>query len=192
MRGGLVLIAALWLPLAVLAQVDPPVTPPPAHLPPPVLVVNQDALFEKSAFGRSAQTRLEAASSALVAENRVIEAALEAEERDLTERRAKLPTPEFRALAEAFNVKVEGIRKAQDAKSRSITRARDEDRQQFFKAAAPVLADLLRENGAVVILDQAQVLLSLDRIDITALAVTRLDATIGTGALSSQPQPPAP
>lgn len=193
MRHGLVLVAALWLPAVASAQQAAPVTPPPATVaPPPVLVVNQDALFEQSAFGRAAQARLEAASAALVAENREIEAALEAEERSLTERRATLPATEFRALAEAFNVKVEGIRKAQDAKSRSITRARDEDRQRFFTAAAPVLADLLRESGAVVILDQGQVVLSLDRIDVTAPAIKRLDAQIGTGDLSADPPPPAP
>ena len=195
MRGALVLIAAALLPLAVAAQDGTPVAPvsaPDRAAPPPVLVVNQDALFETSAFGRSAQARLEAASATLVAENRQIEAALEAEERDLTARRATLPVDEFHALADAFNVKVEGIRKAQDAKSRSITRARDEDRQRFFTAAAPVLADLLRESGAVVILDQGQVVLSLDRIDVTAPAIKRLDAQIGTGDLSADPPPPAP
>ena len=190
--GALVLIAAVWLPLAAPAQnTAAPGTPPPERpQPPPVLVVNQDVLFAQSAFGRSAQARLEAESSALVAENRVIEAALETEERDLTDRRATLPPDEFRALAEAFNVKVEAIRKAQDAKSRSISRARDADRQRFFAAALPVLADILRENGAVLVLDQSQVVLSLDRIDITTQAIARLDAAIGTGALSGEAPPP--
>ena len=193
MRRGRVLLTALWLPLAAAAQDSPPATQPAAAPPrPPVLVVNQDTLFEQSAFGRTAQTRLEAASAALVAQNREIEAALEAEERDLTDRRATLPPTEFRALAEAFNVKVEGIRKAQDAKSRSITRTRDADRQRFFKAAGPVLADILRDNGAVVVLEQSQVVLSLGRIDITAEAIKRLDAQIGTGALSGDAPPPDP
>ena len=190
MRAGWrVLIGALWLPLAAMAQdAAGPVGP----APPSILVINQDALFEQSAFGRNAQARLEAASKALVAENREIEAALEAEERDLTERRGTLPSDTFRAESEAFNVKVEGIRKAQDAKSRAITRGRDEDRQKFLQAAAPILAQLLREHGAVVVLDQSQVVLSLDRIDITAEAVQRLDAEIGTGDLSGSAPAPAP
>ena len=193
MRRGLVLITAVWLPLAAWAQGTIPEAAAPVSPPPPVLVVNQDALFETSAFGRSAQARLEAASATLVAENRQIEAALEAEERDLTARRATLPVDEFHALADAFNVKVEGIRKAQDSKSRSITRSRDDDRQRFFQAAAPVLAEILRERGAVMVLDQSQVVLSLERIDITADAVKRLDALIGSGALSvGTPTPPDP
>jgi Skp family chaperone for outer membrane proteins len=199
MRLAPALVAALMMPVGTWAQdaatdpeaPGPAVTVAPAL--PPVLVVNQDALFEQSAYGRAAQSRLEAASAALVAENREIEAALEAEERSLTDRRATLPPDEFRSLAEAFNVKVEGIRKAQDTKSRSITRARDEDRQRFFQAAVPVLADILRESGGLVILDQSQVVLSLDRIDVTDEAIRRLDVQIGTGILSSDPdQPPAP
>jgi Skp family chaperone for outer membrane proteins len=189
MRLGLALLAMVWLPLAVVAQ--EPVQP----APPPVLVVNQTVLFEQSAFGRSAQMRLEAASRALAAENREIEAALETEERTLTEQRATLPSSEFRALAEAFNLKVEGIRKAQDSKSRSITLARDEDRKRFFAAAMPVLDGILRERGAVVMLEWSQVVLSLDPIDITAEAIRRLDAEIGTGDLSpasSQPETPEP
>jgi Skp family chaperone for outer membrane proteins len=199
MRLAPALVAALMMPVGTWAQdtATDPETPGPAVTVapalPPVLVVNQDALFEQSAYGRAAQSRLEAASAALVAENREIEAALEAEERSLTDRRATLPPDEFRALAEAFNVKVEGIRKAQDTKSRSITRARDEDRQRFFQAAVPVLADILRESGGLVILDQSQVVLSLDRIDVTDEAIRRLDVQIGTGILSSDPdQPPAP
>jgi Skp family chaperone for outer membrane proteins len=158
---------------------------------PTVLVLNQDQLFDQSAFGRAAKARLEDASSALAAENREIEAALEAEERDLTTRRATLPPEEFRALAEAFNEKVEGIRRAQDAKVRSLARARDEDRKRFFVAAGPVLTDLLRESGAVMILDQASVILNLDSIDVTATAVARMDAQIGTGVLSGNPTPQA-
>ncbi len=190
MRVALVLAAALLLPTGGMAQEVIPQEAPRAPVPPPVLVVNQDAMFEQSAFGRAAKTRLEAASATLVSENRAIEAALEAEERSLTERRANLPPAEFRALAEAFNTKVEGIRKAQDSKSRSITRVRDEDRQQFFAAAAPVLEQILREQGAVVVLERRQVVRSLERIDITALAVRRMDEEIGTGTLSAEPPQP--
>ena len=120
----------------------------------PVLVLRQDDLFEKSAFGLASTRRIDAANAALLAENRKIEAALEAEERDLTTRRASLPPSEFHTLSEAFNAKVEGIRAAQETKSRTIARTRDEDRQRFLKAAVPVLAAIMQEEGAQVILDE--------------------------------------
>lgn len=187
-------LAAALLPWAALAQdTGPaPVAPETRTLPPPIIVIDQNALFEQSAFGRAAKVRLEEASRALAAENREIEAALEVEERTLTEQRATLPADQFRKMAEAFNVKVEGIRKAQDAKSRSIARARDEDRQRFLAETRPVLAQILRDSGGVVLLDRSQVVLSLERIDITAEAVRRMDAVIGTGNLSPAPPGPPP
>ena len=164
----------------------------------PVLVLRQDDLFEKSAFGLASTRRIDAANAALLAENRKIEAALEAEERDLTTRRASLPPSEFHTLSEAFNAKVEGIRAAQETKSRTIARTRDEDRQRFLKAAVPVLAAIMQEEGAQVILDEKAVVLSFDRIDITAEAIDRIDAAIGDGSSlpatpeTADPGPPAP
>jgi len=143
-----------------------------------ILTVKQQELFENSAFGTASLARLEALSRSLQAENRQIEAALEAEERSLTDTRATLPAPEFRALAATFDQKVEGIRAAQEAKARDVTRQRDIDRQSFFEAAGPVLASLVRQKGAVVLLDQSAVVLSLDAIDITDEAIAVIDSRL--------------
>ena len=194
MRAGLTAGAVLVALAGPLAAQDPPRLPvdPGTQLPvqSPVLILRQDELFERSAFGRASLVRIEEANRALLAENRQIEAALEAEERDLTQRRSGLPAAEFRALAEAFDTKVEGIRAAQEAKGRAIARSRDEDRQKFFSAVVPILAEIMREAGAAVILDDAAVILSFDRVDITALAVARIDAAIGAGeSLAPAPAP---
>lgn len=195
MRAGLTgaaLAAALALPVA--AQETPPAAPEADTLPiqSPVLILRQDELFERSAFGRAATARLEEANRTLVNENRQIEAALETEERDLTQRRPSLPPAEFRALAEEFDAKVEGIRAAQEAKGRGIARLRDEDRQRFFASVVPILAEIMRDSGAAVILDDEAVILSFDRVDITALAVARIDAAIGAGdGLGTIPETPA-
>ncbi|MFN4172666.1 MAG: OmpH family outer membrane protein [Pseudorhodobacter sp.] len=140
-----------------------------------IVTINQQALFENSAFGRASLQRLEDRSRALQVENRQIEEALEAEERALTERRPLLTPEDFRALADAFDDKVEGIRNAQEAKGRDIARLREADQQAFFGSAVPILVDLLREKGASVLLDQSAIVLSLDRVDITAEAIARVD-----------------
>ena len=85
-----------------------------------VLVLDQDRLFGESRFGKAVLARHQQAIEALQTENRRIESALEAEERDLTERRSKLPAKEFQTLAADFDSKAEGIRKAQTAKSDDI------------------------------------------------------------------------
>lgn len=148
----------------------------------PVVTLDQDRLFSQSLYGQSVQKALESDVSALAAENRRIEADLEAEERLLTERRATLPADEFRALADAFDVKAEQTRKAQDAKGRALARRRDELRITFFERAKPVLGQLMAERGAVAVIDKSAIVLAFDRIDMTDDAVARLDRVMGDGS----------
>lgn len=200
MRGAGLAVAAFVLAAAGISAAPPARaqtgTEPPRSA---VLVLRQEVLFERSAFGQASLARLDRESRALAAENRQIEAALEAEELALTEQRKTLAPDAFRALADAFNEKVEGIRRAQEAKSRALTRMRDEDRQTFLNAAAPVLAEMMQDMGAAVILDQQSVVISLDRVDITDAAVAQIDLRLGAGNLPdadnlppADPAPPAP
>jgi Skp family chaperone for outer membrane proteins len=157
----------------------------------PVLTLSQDKLFAGSLFGKAVQARIEELTRALQAENRKIEADLEAEERALTTRRASLAPEDFRALAEAFDTKVEGIRSAQDAKARTVTETREAERQRFLETAVPILAELMAERGAVAILDKGAIILSFDLIDVTDAAIARIDAELGDGGDTGQSPAPA-
>jgi Skp family chaperone for outer membrane proteins len=143
-----------------------------------VLTLDPERLFAESRFGKAAVARLEAAQADLLAENKQLEQALEAEEKDLTERRPTLPPEEFRRLADAFNAKAEEIRAARLAKSRSLTTLRDDDRQKFLAAVVPILGDLMGEMGALVILDKKTVFLSFERVDVTDRAIARIDTLL--------------
>lgn len=147
-----------------------------------ILTVEIDRLFAESAYGRRITQMLETEGAEIAAENRRIEAALTAEEKDLTEKRATLSTTEFRALAEAFDQKVQELRREQDTKARALGNLSEDRRRQFLSAAEPVLAQLMREAGAAVILDKRTVFLSAGVIDITDTAIARIDAAIGDGA----------
>ncbi|MES2967335.1 MAG: OmpH family outer membrane protein [Pseudomonadota bacterium] len=158
----------------------------------PLLTLDQERLFAESRFGMAIQKRYDDESATLLAENRRIEAALEQEERDLTDRRATLPQAEFQTLAEAFDAKVEEIRTAQDAKSRALTRRREEERQRFIQAVVPVLGEVMRETGAVAIIDKSAIILSFDRLDMTDTAIARIDAVLGDGTSPPAGADPAP
>lgn len=160
-----------------------------------VVVLDRDALFARSLFGRRVAADIEAASSALAAENRQIEADLEAEEQDLTTQRDEMEMAAFRELATAFDRRVTGIRQAQDAKARAISQQTDRAQQTFLEQANPVLVRLAQETGALVILDRRTVIASADQVDITELALTRIDEALGDGsallegAAETQPAP---
>jgi Skp family chaperone for outer membrane proteins len=195
--GGIIVVAAVGLALPVAGQEASgpvPLTAPaqtgPAQA--PLVVIDPERLFRESAFGRASAARITAEQAALVAENRRFDAALEAEERDLTDRRATLPAEEFRALAAAFDRKAEGIRSAQAEKDRAIVESQQADQQRFLQVAAPELARMMADVGAVAMLDKQLVFLSFDSIDVTDSAIARVDAALGDGTVPDDAEPPAP
>lgn len=150
----------------------------------PILTVDRDSLFTRSARGQAILQELDAESQALAAENRQIEAQLETEEQDLTERRSAMDPAEFRALAEEFDDKVVEIREAQSEKLRELTRKREQVQQQFYQDVLPILTTIVREREAVMVLESRVVFLSAQQVDITAEAIARIDA-----AVSDKPDP---
>ena len=187
-------VAAVTLAGPGLAQEAAPAAPAEAQVGAPLsplLVIEPDRLFAGTRYGRAVQARLKAQGDALEAENRRIEADLEAEEKRLTDRRPNLPPEEFRALAEEFDLKVEGIRNAQDAKARALNLEADTARETFFATALPALAGLMQERGAVAILDRKAVLASFDVIDVTDAAITRIDVVLGEGPSAVAEDAPA-
>lgn len=176
-RRTLALVAACWL--AVSAA---PAQPDLLQVPAPILTLDQERLFDGSRVAERVAEEFERRSAELATENRRIEAELEAEELDLTKRRPGLAPEAFRALADAFDEKVQGIRAAQDAKARELQRLQEQGRQDFLRQITPVLAQIVRERGAVAVLDRRSVLLSADAIDITDEAIARINAALDAPA----------
>ncbi|GLS87860.1 hypothetical protein GCM10010873_28340 [Cypionkella aquatica] len=192
-RAAAGLIAALLPMLPLIGQAQ---TVAPSVVQKSVVVtLDQEQLFLATQYGKALQAEFETSSAALLAENRKIDAELETEERALTDKRAVMTAQDFRPLAEAFDLKANGLRSTQEVKARDLAKRRDEDRQRFFQAVAPLLGDYMVERGAVAILDKSAIVVSLGAIDITAEVVARIDARLGDGSkptdppLQPQPQP---
>lgn len=186
---GLAVTLALGLCAPVAARAQEAAGPAPAPAPAPqILTLDQDRFYLDSLYGKALEAKALAANQALAAENRKIEADLAAEEAELTQKRPKMSAAAFQPLADAFDAKVEALRKDQAAKVDALKAQRDAGRTVFFKAAVPVLADLMRKSGAFAILNHEAVVLAFDSIDITDRAIAAVDASLGDG--SSQPLGP--
>ncbi|MEC3860563.1 OmpH family outer membrane protein [Mesobacterium sp. TK19101] len=153
-----------------------------------VLMIDSDRFFSDSAFGKRVSAEVEAEGANIAAENRRIEAELTDEEKALTDKRPTLPATEFRALADAFDEKVQTLRREQDAKARALGQRGDEARRRFLLAARPVLGDLMRDAGALIILERRGVFLASDAIDITDEAIAKIDAALGDGSDLTPPE----
>lgn len=158
----------------------------------PILSLDQDRMFAASDFGRRFDAALQADGARLEIENRRIESELEAEEKDLTQRRPAMSPEAFRALADAFDTKVQRIRTEQTAKARALAQRTEEAQRQFIAAARPVLEQLMIDAGAVVIIDPRSVVMSRSAIDVTDEAIRRINDSIGDGTDRAVPPQEAP
>jgi len=158
----------------------------------PILVIDFERVFAESAFGRRVNEEIEQQGRAIAAENRQIEAELIEQERELTDLRPTLAPDEFRALADAFDEKVQRLRDEQDAKARALGARTEEARRRFLTVAQPVLEGLLREAGAMLILERRTVFVAADAIDVTDRAIALIDSQIGDGTPAVPDPVPAP
>ena len=138
--------------------------------------------YNDSDYGRRIREEIEVENANIIEENQRIASELEAEELTLTEQRPTLGAVEFRDLADAFDEKVQIIRREQEVKARLIVRKQEDSRRAFLNIAAPILESMMSEVGAAVILERRQVLLFRNAVDITRLATSRINAEVGNGA----------
>lgn len=147
----------------------------------PILLIEPDALYSQSLFGKRILAEYEIARADLARRNRDLEAELTEEVQALAQLRPTIPVAEFELAATAFDEKVEAIRLERDAEERALPQIIARGRAAFFEAVSPVLAEMMQAANANIILDRRSVLISLGTIDITLDALSRIDATIGDG-----------
>ena len=158
----------------------------------PVITLDQDMLYLNSKWGQRVQADLERQGREIAAENDRLEKQFADEERELTQLRATLPPEEFRTRADAFDTRVVEVRRERANAARELQSRANEERGAFFRAALPVLAAMMRERGAVAVLDRNSVFVAAESIDVTEALIQRLDASIGTGPTDPVPPPQAP
>ncbi len=140
-----------------------------------ILTIDQDRLLVETRLGASVLEALETRAKTLAAENKTIEEDLIAEELALTEKRPDLAPDEFRTLANEFDQRVQTLRAEQDDKERALNRAQEEARNTFVRESASIISEIVRERGALLVIDRRDVYLSAGSIDITDEAIKRIN-----------------
>ena len=156
-----------------------------------VVLIDTDELFRRTLMGKRISAEFEMRARDLQAENERITMALTAEEQSLTERRPTMDPVAFRKEAVEFDKRVQGIRRARDAAIASFEAERDAAPRTFLEKIRRIVGDLMLERGAVAVLDQRIVFLSLSSADITNDAVARIDLVLGDGAAPAEDVSPS-
>ncbi len=149
---------------------------------PPVLIVDSERLFVETLYGQRIARDLAQMAEELQAENDRIVETLTLEERSLTVRRPDMPIEEFRIESEAFDQKVQEVRRVRDAKNVELQVATAEARSQFEQQVQGIVANIMLERGATMVMEQRNVVLSVRAANITDDAIVRIDAQLGDGS----------
>jgi outer membrane protein len=188
--SGVLLATAV---LAGTANAAPPAPPPAAAagVPiPKIVVINRQAIISSSKAGldiaRQAQGYFQSAQGEFKAQGE----GLRKEEQSLQQQIAilapdvkKKKIADFQARAAAFQQKAQG-RQAQI--QYGVLKAR----QQLEAALGPILEGIMKERGANLLLDRQVVLLGTVDVDITKLAIQRLDQKLPTVKVQLANPPP--
>lgn len=147
----------------------------------PILTLDQDVLYLSSDWGIRAQAQLEAEGDIIAAENERLTQLLSSEEARLTEQRATLPAAEFRKLAENFDLRATEVRRERAQAVQQLNGWAEADRSAFFRAALPMMGQMMQDRGAVAVLDRRTLFVSLDAIDVTDDLIDELNDSLGDG-----------
>lgn len=159
---------------------------------PSVLIVDLERFYAQSLFGERVSQINTDARIELNAENRRIATALREEELALADQRSTMDPEVFRTEAEAFDEKTQGIRRAQDAKENALEELLAQGQAQFLDVSRPILEQLMVDRGATAILDRRSVLLWSGSIDVTDIAISRINDVIGDGTDAADTPAPNP
>jgi len=91
---------------------------------------------------------------------------------------------EFRGRVRDFEKKVFANRDFAQQESAKLQAVLAQASNQLRREIAPILAQLLREREAKLMLDKSQVILSADTLDVTDEVLKRLDAAMPTMLLA--------
>lgn len=154
----------------------------------PLMTLDQEALYLRSQWGERVQDELERRGQQIAGENDRLAAEFSREEQELTRLRESLAPDEFRKRADEFDKRVVEVRRERDQAARELQTLAETERTAFFRAALPILAALMRERGALAVLDQRAIFVASQSIDVTEALIARIDQEIGAGPAA----PPAP
>lgn len=113
------------------------------------------------------------------------------EEQALAVERDRTAPAEFRQKAEAFDIRAQTVRRERRQAAVDLGNRAQADRNAFVEATLPVIAAIMQEREAGLVLDRRQALAAVSAIDITQDLVERMDATIGDGGALPELPPPS-
>jgi outer membrane protein len=164
--------------------------PPPGTAAPKILVINREALLRGSSAGQSIMQQVQAFTAQAQNDLRGQAQALRAQGQAFQQQAAILSGDVKAKKMKALEGEQQALQAKAQQKQNMIEGGLYAARQQLEKAAIPVLQGIIQERGANMLLDRGAVLYSPPEMDVTALAIQRLNQKLPTVKVTLAPLPP--
>jgi len=144
----------------------------------PILIVDMQRIKSETSAGRDMRSKTIEIRRRIQAGIAARSERLRAEERRLAEERENLDPEDFRRQVVSFEQQVFANREFSEQESRRLQGLLSQASTLLREQATAVLAEIMRERKAEVMLDSTQIVLSVDRLDITDEAIRMLDRVL--------------
>lgn len=151
-----------------------------AATPAVIVIVNMQQIFTQSKVGQSIRTQLQDQAKKLQDEDKKGEAAIQAEAKALSDQRSLLSADDFKKKVQALEQKEGERQNKMRAKGEALQLGVNKARQEVEAAIRPIFADVMKKNGATLLLDQSVVLAGGVDLDITDEVLKQLDEKLKT------------
>lgn len=185
--------ALLFTGLSLGALAAPPAPPPkpPAGTPAPkILVIDRAAILRGSVVGQNIMKQVQQLTIAAEGGLKARDAALRQEGAALQQQLAILSPAVKAAKIKAFEAKQAGLQGEVQRQQGLIQGGVLVARQQVERALGPILQKIMAERGANLLLDRNAVVLGTVDVDVTGVAIQRLNQTLPNVKVVLTPLPP--
>ena len=158
---------------------------------PRIVVIDRQQLLQRSAAGKDIFTQTQALSKQLETQLRTEETALQKEAVDLQQQMA-IMAADLRAQKEKdFTGKQQAFQTRVQQRQAQIQASFNQAARQVEVALDPILQAIMRERGANMVLDRSAVIVATSDVDVTTVALQRLDRALPKVKVDLAPLPAA-
>jgi Skp family chaperone for outer membrane proteins len=158
---------------------------------PRIVVIDRQQLLQRSAAGKDIFTQTQTLSKQLETQLRTEEGQLQTEATQLQQQMA-IMAADVRAQKEKdFNSKQQAFQTKVQQRQAQIQASFNQAARQVEVALDPILQTIMKERGANMVLDRSAVIVATTDVDVTTLALQRLDRALPRVKVDLAPLPAA-
>lgn len=155
-----------------------------------VIVVSRERILRDSRAGRELRESEHEMGSAFQARIDEVQRVLESEETELARLRGTLDAEEFRRRAEDFDRRIRTARRRSQREAAELQQAFRTARETLNDALGPILLEVLRADGASIVLDAEHILIAAPEVNRTEEVIRLFDARVPTPVIALGPARP--